>query len=94
MHLNLEELIFSKHIRAVLFVSLQLFLQLLDLHGEIVNYASVVIGATASGGVERWRHGCGILIRLVFIGRIRFFLEKGWIDIHRIAVKSGCGILV
>lgn len=42
---DFEKLVFSQSVGAALFVALELILELLDLDGQVVDYASVVVGA-------------------------------------------------
>ena len=46
MDLDLEKLILSQHVGALLFVALQFVLQFLNLHCQVVDNTAILVGAT------------------------------------------------
>lgn len=45
MEFDFEQLVLAQRLRATLFVSFELILELLDFDSQVINYAPVVVGA-------------------------------------------------
>jgi hypothetical protein len=95
MDLNLEQPILLKHSRTCVLVSLELLAKLLNLYREVIDDAPVIIRTAAASSCEFRRCELALVVEgLFFIGRIGFFLKEGRVNLHYVAVKCGCGILV
>lgn len=81
MNFNLEQFFFPEHIWAILLISLKLLLKFLDLNGQIIDNAAVIIGTAAMRCSKSRRYGLWWeLERFIFVRRIRLLLKKRWIN--------------